>query len=57
MVLTLILVLGMVAAFGLGIYVGLGAPGMKGREDRVVMEGRARRLQKRHIHWIRTNNR
>lgn len=44
---------GMVAALGAGIYVGMGAPGTHGREDRVVPEGKARRLQKRHIDWLR----
>jgi hypothetical protein len=53
----MMLVLGMVAALGLGIYVGVGAPGFGGREDRVVGEGRARRLERRHIHWLRPNNR
>jgi hypothetical protein len=37
-----------------GLYVGLGAPGMPGREDRVVTPGRARRLKTRHIHWLKT---
>jgi hypothetical protein len=47
------LILGMVAALGLGVYVGLGLPGMGGRQDRIVTEGRARRLERRHIHWLR----
>jgi hypothetical protein len=51
----MILVLGMVAALGLGLYVGLGAPGFKGREDRVVE--RARRLERKHIHWLRPPSR
>ncbi|HSJ25579.1 MAG TPA: hypothetical protein VK929_12970 [Longimicrobiales bacterium] len=51
------LILGMLVALGLGVYVGLGAPGWKGREDRVVHEGRARRLERRHIHWLRPPNR
>jgi hypothetical protein len=51
------IILGMVAALGLGLYVGLGTPGMKGREDRVVTEGRARRLERRHIHWLRPPSR
>jgi hypothetical protein len=46
------IIVGMLLALGLGVYVGLGAPGMKGREDRVV-QGRAKRLQKRHIDWLR----
>lgn len=50
-------ILGMVVALGVGIYVGLGMPGMKGREDRVVREGTARRLEKRHIDWLRTDRR
>jgi hypothetical protein len=47
------IVLGMIAALGIGIWVGLGTPGMRGPEDRVVHEGRARRLEKRHIDWLR----
>jgi hypothetical protein len=43
-----------VAALVLGVWVGLGMPGMSGREDRVVPGGRARRLPHRHVHWIRT---
>jgi hypothetical protein len=42
-----------VLALALGVYVGLGMPGMPGREDRVVPHGRARRLPHRHIHWFR----
>jgi hypothetical protein len=53
----MIWILGMVAALGLGVYVGLGAPGTKGREDRVVTEGKARRLERRHIHWLRPPSR
>jgi hypothetical protein len=53
----MILLLGMLLALGVGIYVGLGAPGFKGREDRVVSDGRAQRLPRRHIHWIRPENR
>jgi hypothetical protein len=50
-------ILGMIVALGVGIYVGLGMPGVKGREDRVVHGGRARRLEKRHIDWLRPNRR
>jgi hypothetical protein len=54
----MILVLGMIAALGLGVWVGMGAPGMGGREDRVVGEGRARRLARnRHLHWLRPPDR
>jgi hypothetical protein len=42
-----------VAALALGIYVGLGAPGMPGRQDRIVSPGKAQRLPKRHIHWFK----
>lgn len=44
---------GMVVALGIGVYVGLGAPGMPGREDRVVKHGRAKRLPKNYIDWLR----
>lgn len=50
-------VLGIVA-LGIGIYVGLGLPGLPGgREDRIVPSGRARRLKHNHIHWFRTSGR
>ncbi len=44
-------------ALGIGIYVGLGLPGLPGREDRVVAPGRARRLKHNYIHWYRSNKR
>jgi hypothetical protein len=47
------IVIGMAVALGAGLWVGLGAPGTQGRQDRVVTSGRARRLQKRHIDWLR----
>jgi hypothetical protein len=50
-------ILGMVVALGVGVWVGLGAPGTKGAEDRVVTHGTARRLPKRHIDWLRPNRR
>lgn len=43
-----------VLALAIGVYVGLGLPGMPGREDRIVTPGRARRLKHNHIHWYRT---
>lgn len=43
-----------IVALAFGIYVGLGMPGVGGRENRVVPTGRARRLPHRHVHWIRT---
>lgn len=36
-----------------GVYVGLGAPGFPGRQDRIVTSGRARRLKPNYIHWLR----
>lgn len=50
----LLLVILSVVALGAGIYVGLGAPGMPGRKDRVVSPGRARRLKYNYIHWLKT---
>jgi Uri superfamily endonuclease len=47
------ILLGMAVALGAGVYVGLGAPGTRGREDRVVQHRQARRLEKRHIDWLR----
>jgi hypothetical protein len=36
-------VVGMVVALGAGIYIGLGFPGLPGREDRVLPKGMTRR--------------
>lgn len=41
-------VIGGILAFALGIYIGLGFPGMSGPEDRVLPGGR-RRAPKRHF--------
>jgi hypothetical protein len=50
----LYLVLGAVAALAIGIWVGIGAPGLPGgREDRVVEPGRAKRLKKQHIDLLK----
>lgn len=50
----LLIVGGMVVALGVGVWVGLGAPGLPGgREDRVVKPGQARRLKKHHIDLLR----
>jgi hypothetical protein len=48
---------GMVVALAGGIYVGLGLPGLPGREDRVVPHGRARRMETKHIHWFKPDQR
>jgi Uri superfamily endonuclease len=50
---TMWILIGMAVALGAGVYVGLGAPGTRGREDRVVRHGTPKRLQKRHIDWLR----
>lgn len=52
-----IVVGGMIVALGVGIYVGLGMPGIPGREDRLVPPGRARRLQKQHIDLLKRKRR
>lgn len=46
-----------VLALAIGVYVGLGLPGMPGREDRIVAPGRARRLKHNYIHWYRSSRR
>ena len=40
-----------------GIWVGLGHPGIKGREDRVVNTGRPQRLERKRLDWLRTPER
>jgi hypothetical protein len=52
----MIWILGMIA-LGIGVYVGLGMPGMKGREDRVVAPGHAKRLKKKHIDMLKGGRR
>ncbi|MBI4410164.1 MAG: hypothetical protein HY561_10680 [Gemmatimonadetes bacterium] len=46
---------GAIAALGLGIYIGLGMPGLPGPHDRVLPPGRARRPRRRHtpLDWLR----
>lgn len=47
-------IIGGVIALGVGVWVGVGLPGVKGlREDRVVAPGRARRLRKQHIDLLK----
>jgi hypothetical protein len=50
-------IIGMIAAVVVGVYVGLGMPGMPGRTDRVVPPGRARRLSPSYVHWFRPKRR
>ena len=46
--------LGLLLALAAGIYVGLGMPGVPGREDRAVSPGRARREARyRTLDWIK----
>ncbi len=46
-------IIGAVIALGAGIWVGLGHPGLKGREDRIVDTGRPQRLERKRIDWLR----
>lgn len=46
-------IIGLVLALGIGVYVGLGTPGLPGRQDRLVHPGRAHRLKHKHVHWFR----
>ncbi|MEJ2186116.1 MAG: hypothetical protein P8Z36_09285 [Gemmatimonadota bacterium] len=57
-------IIGMVLALGLGIYLGLGRPGTKGPEDRVLPSGMRRRrkrpftpldLLRQHKSWHNRN--
>jgi hypothetical protein len=51
---TYLIIGGLVAALGAGVWVGIGAPGFPGaREDRVVPPGQARRLKKHHIDLLK----
>lgn len=54
----LLLIGGGVLAFGLGIWIGLGTPGMRTRTDRWVPTG-ARRLHRHYmpIDWLRPRQR
>lgn len=36
-----------------GVWVGLGHPGIGGREDRIVESGRPQRLERRRLDWLR----
>lgn len=40
-------VIGMLLALGLGVYLGMGRPGTKGPEDRVLPPGMRRRKKRR----------
>lgn len=54
-----ILILLAIGALGVGVWVGIGHPGVGGgRTDRYVDSGRARRgLQPNYIHWLRQKRR
>ena len=46
--------IGLIVALGAGVWVGLGMPGVSGREDRVVRPGMARREAKpRSLDWLK----
>ena len=49
----LLYVIGGVLALGLGIYIGLGFPGLPGREDRVVHRRPVRRRSFTPLDWLR----
>jgi hypothetical protein len=48
----ILLILAAVALLA-GIWVGLGHPGWKGREDRIVGTGRPQRLERKRLDWLR----
>jgi hypothetical protein len=51
----ILIIVGMAIALVIGIWVGIGLPGIKGlRSDRVVEAGRAKRLRKQHIDLLKT---
>ncbi len=47
------LIVTIVVSLAIGIWVGLGHPGVGGRNNRVVRPGQARRLPHNYIHWLR----
>lgn len=51
----ILLIIGAVLAFAIGIYIGLGMPGVPGRGDRVVSENLPRRRNNkiRYLDWLR----
>lgn len=50
-------IIGMVVALGVGIYIGLGSPGLPGPQDRVLPHGRMRHHMRRRgympLDWLR----
>lgn len=42
-----------VIALAAGIWVGMGHPGLPGREDRYVATGARRSIERRRIDWLR----
>lgn len=48
-----------VAALGIGVYIGIGHPGLPGKEDRVLPSGmpRRRRRQVQMLDWLRPRRR
>ena len=46
--------IGLGVALGAGVYVGMGMPGLSGREDRVVRRGHARQeARHRNLDWLK----
>lgn len=52
-----IFIIGSVIALVAGVWVGLGHPGIKGRDDRIVETGRAHRLERKPLNWLRPEKR
>lgn len=52
-------IVGLVLALALGIYIGLGSPGLPGRQDRFVASGRARPPRRKSVplDWLKKNRR
>jgi len=52
-----VFIIGSVIALAAGVWVGLGHPGFKGRDDRIVEPGRAHRLERKPLNWTRPEKR
>ncbi len=46
-------ILGAVLALGLGVYIGIGFPGLPGGEDRVIHRRRQRRRSFTPLDWLK----
>lgn len=56
---TTLMILGGVAAFGLGIWIGIGHPGLPGREDRILPGNMRRRplYKQEFLDWLKPRKR